>query len=55
MHCRRCETDLDESNITVGVAAHDEMLIDIIIKCPECGHRINEFIHEMRFADMDEE
>lgn len=55
MHCRKCETDLDESNIKAGVAAHDEFLLDIIIECPKCGHRINEFVHEMRFADMDKE
>ena len=44
MKCKRCKEQLDMSNITVEVAAHDDEKLDIIIECPACDYTINGFI-----------
>ena len=53
MNCRKCGTKLCESNIKIGIVEHGEEQLDIIIKCPECEHAINDFVPITDFIDID--
>lgn len=53
MKCRKCSSELDESNIKTSLSEHGEELVDLIIECPECEHMINDFVPVSDFIDID--
>ena len=44
MDCRKCHSKMDIYDVKVEVAAHHENMLDIIITCPKCGLKLNEFV-----------
>lgn len=55
MDCRKCNEELSEEDISVDMTdIGEEAVLDIIIKCPECGHKINAFVFESMFTDLDD-
>jgi DNA-directed RNA polymerase subunit RPC12/RpoP len=52
MKCRKCGEELTEDDIATVIAEHDEKLLDIIATCPECGHKINNFLDMSEAIDL---
>ena len=58
MKCPKCQTELSEEHaeiIGVAPSAFDGSgeSFDIIVTCPECGHRRNGFLPESEMIDLD--
>ena len=53
MKCCKCGEELTKTDICIEVVDHGEELLDIIIECPECSHRINNFVPVRDFIDID--
>ena len=56
MQCRQCREELTVADISVELTPinEGEDMLDIIITCPECEHRINAFVHDSDLIDLDE-
>jgi len=35
---------MNTEDVSMEISAHDKSKLDIIVECPECGHRINAFL-----------
>ncbi len=52
MECRKCAAEMTIRDVRVEVAAHDSNLLDIIVTCPECGHKVNDFMDVTEAVDL---
>ena len=44
---------MTEEHLTVVISAHDPMVFDMIITCPNCDTRWNNFVSITEFVDID--
>jgi rubredoxin len=52
MKCRNCGHELEKGDVKVDIASHDDSMLAIIIECPKCNHKVNTFVSESDFVDM---
>lgn len=52
MACPKCNAEISRTDISVEPAAHDENLLDIIVTCPECGAKFNEFVDLREMVEL---
>jgi len=50
MKCKKCGENLDNEEVLAEVAAHNDELMDIIVKCPSCGIIHNAFVEWTHFT-----
>lgn len=55
MKCPECGAEIDENDLRVEISWHDEMLFDMILKCPECQTRYNAFVSINDFTRLEKE
>ncbi len=52
MACPKCNEEITHHDVSVAIAAHDENKLDIIVSCPWCGTKFNDFIDLREMVEL---